>query len=830
MDTSKYFSYSDLTNQFAASLDDITSSTIHSTDIYATGNVNVALLTPNKFVGSDSNDNLQSRYLLGSLDMVTVTDASNNTVLTLPQKISPTSDVSFNHLNVRDVSSNNLYTSGRIITAITPNKIVGTDSSGVLTTKTISGTANQINILDTSGNLVLSTPQDLQTTSNVTFGNITSNGSITNSTLSTNLFIASDASKALVSRTLQGTANQVNINTVGTTTTLSLPQSISTTSDVSFNSLKAGTITGSALTASLLVATDASKSLISRTLQGTANQVLINTAANTTTLSLPQSIATNSDVSFNSINVGTVTSSNNITNYLQSNICYVNGNAELTTGTSYLKIGGLSNQIRLGPGNEMTISRPISGPLTPKTMTLPDLSGLVVLSETNNVYIKPLTNTKMLRVISDGSGNNNIVSSSYDETDFGRLTASNSWTNTNTFNGLTSTGTINYAGSGTGLSLSGAGLLDMSGGLLTIRRSGGYGAIQLAPQTANAEVDLSFWDNGISGASNGTLIGRNIASVGGFSIYNIGPSYNGISFGINTTTGVCNMPTLTASKLIISDSNKNLVSSTINDTDIVTLSGTQTITGNKTMSGTINLSSLTAGQYLALDSSKNITTSAGPTNYLTSNNTWTGTNQFNNTVKMNALTASQYLTLDASKNIVSSGVANGILLTTVGLQTISGLETFTDGIILSNTSEFRSYNFAVWQMTGSNQTISSATSILTWDTVAVANPLGVTIDASNFFHLPTVGMYQVQCNRRITSYTGETDFWISSTLDNGLYGITSVVNGQYYVSITGFIKVNFVPCLIAVKTFNPAVNLVIDNTTVAGANQINIVRVSTLLA
>jgi hypothetical protein len=55
------------------------------------------------------------------------------------------------------------------------------------------------------------------------------------------------------------------------------------------------------LNANQLVRTDASKNLVSATLTGTANQVIVTDNSTNYTLSLPQSIATNSTPTFNDI-------------------------------------------------------------------------------------------------------------------------------------------------------------------------------------------------------------------------------------------------------------------------------------------------------------------------------------------------------------------------------------------------------------------------------------------------------------------------------------------------------------------------------------------------
>lgn len=107
-----------------------------------------------------------------------------------------------------------------------------------------------------------------------------------------------------------GTANQITVTDDGDgTITLSLPQSIAITSSVQFASVLAAAITNSSLTASRIMASDASKALVSVAnlaswVAGTTNQITVaNDGDGTITLSLPQSIATTSLVTFGGLTV-----------------------------------------------------------------------------------------------------------------------------------------------------------------------------------------------------------------------------------------------------------------------------------------------------------------------------------------------------------------------------------------------------------------------------------------------------------------------------------------------------------------------------------------------
>jgi len=106
--------------------------------------------------------------------------------------------------------------------------------------------------------------------------------------------------------TLTGTANQINVTNGGGSITLSTPQSIDTSADVTFDSL-----TLDDLTATRLVASDGSEKLISTDasmwITGSSNQITVTGANGYVTLSTPQSIDTSADVTFDSLTLDDLT-------------------------------------------------------------------------------------------------------------------------------------------------------------------------------------------------------------------------------------------------------------------------------------------------------------------------------------------------------------------------------------------------------------------------------------------------------------------------------------------------------------------------------------------
>ena len=114
----------------------------------------------------------------------------------------------------------------------------------------------------------------------------------------------------------------------------------------------------------------------------------------------------------------------------------------------------------------------------------------------------------------------------------------------------------------------------------------------------------------------------------------------------------------TQSKLLLTDLNKDIVSSSYGQSDLGILGNTQTWSNINTFSNTVKLSSLTPTKLLLIDGSNNITSSSyNITNLpvLSLDNTFTGTtNTFNNAINLPARTPSKILLTDGSKNVVSS--------------------------------------------------------------------------------------------------------------------------------------------------------------------------------
>lgn len=185
-----------------------------------------------------------------------------------------------------------------------------------------------------------------------TSGNVTFSGTITTG-LTASRLVATDGSSTLASVSnlaswIAGTSDQVTVtdDTDGTIT-LSLPQSIATSSSPTFTGL-----TLSGLTATRLVASDGSDVLVSTSLNswvaGTANQITVTDDLDgTITLSTPQDIGTGSSPSFTGLTV---------TGLSASRLVSTNGSDALTSTDISSWIAGTSNQITVTDDADGTVT------------------------------------------------------------------------------------------------------------------------------------------------------------------------------------------------------------------------------------------------------------------------------------------------------------------------------------------------------------------------------------------------------------------------------------------------------------------------------------------
>lgn len=124
--------------------------------------------------------------------------------------------------------------------------------------------------------------------------------------------------------TIQGTASQITVGTVGDVLTLSTPQNIATTSSPTFAGLTVGNTTGSLITTAGVVSTQAltdGQLLIGSTgvapvaasITGTTNRVSVTAGAGSITLSGPQDIDSTASPTFSALTITNNVGANTIT-------------------------------------------------------------------------------------------------------------------------------------------------------------------------------------------------------------------------------------------------------------------------------------------------------------------------------------------------------------------------------------------------------------------------------------------------------------------------------------------------------------------------------------
>jgi hypothetical protein len=145
---------------------------------------------------------------------------------------------------------------------------------------------------------------------------------------------AADLGGAIKARLVEGTG--VHISEAAGDITIAIGQEVETTSSVTF-----AAVTGSNLTASRLMASDASKAMVSADLAdwvtGTVNQIDVTGAAGAITLSLPQDIHTGATPEFAQL-------------FLDGSDAYVDG------GAGYLELGFLGGSIPVAQSGSVALS------------------------------------------------------------------------------------------------------------------------------------------------------------------------------------------------------------------------------------------------------------------------------------------------------------------------------------------------------------------------------------------------------------------------------------------------------------------------------------------
>ena len=243
------------------------------------------------------------------------------------------------------------------------NVLIGNTATSSYVLAAITGTTDQVIVTPGAGIITLSTPQDLATTSSVTFAGLNTvvpiaSGGTGNSGTPTNGQFLIGTGAAYNRAALTGTVNQVIVTNGVGSSTLSLPQSLATTSNPTFTGAtltvplaiaSGGTGTNTAPTnGQLLIGNGAGYTLA--VLVGTTNQINIVTGSGSTTISPPQSVQPAASPTFAALTLGTPLSAGNggtglSTTPANSNLLIGNG-AGFTLNTPT----GTAGQITVGTG------------------------------------------------------------------------------------------------------------------------------------------------------------------------------------------------------------------------------------------------------------------------------------------------------------------------------------------------------------------------------------------------------------------------------------------------------------------------------------------------
>jgi hypothetical protein len=242
------------------------------------------------------------------------------------------------------------WTPFAVISTFTPDAFLYSNSGGAITATaaatngqlligstgnvpvaaTLTGTANEVLVSNGSGTITLSTPQPINTTSSVTFANIT------DSALTPNSFIY-PTTAGLFASTAAATNGQLLI---GSTGNVPVAATLTAGSGISIANA-AGSITISA-----------NGSGVVTSITGTSNEIIASSSTGNVTLSTPQAIATTSSVTF-----ANVTSPGTVQGSLLATTGNIQGPAtgySITTATG-IGSGGAIQLFDATHGNEVAI-------------------------------------------------------------------------------------------------------------------------------------------------------------------------------------------------------------------------------------------------------------------------------------------------------------------------------------------------------------------------------------------------------------------------------------------------------------------------------------------
>lgn len=351
---------------------------------------------------------------------------------------------------------------------------------------------------------------------------------------------------------------------------------------------------------------------------------------------------------------------------------------------------------------------------------------------TPSIRVNNLTGSRI--VLTDAS--DNLISSSFTDTDFARLAANN------TFSGTTNTFS---------------------------------NTVNLSTSTASKILLTDGSKNIISSSYSDT----DFARLAGINVFT----------QPNKFESLLTFSSLTGSKLLQLDQFKNLESSAYDITDVALLTNTpqlassNTFTGTNTFTNTVNLNnaSITINKILVTDSLKNIVTSGfgiSDLPKLNLSNTFTQPNTFSNTVNLSALTASRLLLTDGSKNVISSAYNESQLVLNNLANTFTSTNTFnkilnSDGTDISPAFSFTSSNTSGMLYDSINEVLKFSilgTNVLNLENGFVSAPTNSILATNGSVSTPSYtfsgslsGMYQPLANQVAFTCNGQNVLTLKQT-------------------------------------------------------------------
>lgn len=530
---------------------------------------------------------------------------------------------------------------------------------------TISGTTNRVSVVNGSGTITLTTPQDIGTTSAVTFASMilgaTTNQIRLGTTNTTTISAAAPAASRIYSVPDAGTNTSFvmaagNSTMAGVKTFSSAPNLSSLTGATALYLDASKNIAGATLTNGQILIGSTGAIPVAATITGTTNRITVTNSAGGITLNGPQDLHTGAAPTFAS---ETLTATSNQLIMGAGATITINAAAPAASRVYSIPDAGASTSFVMAAGNST-----IGGVKT--FSSAPNLSGLTAnnllyLDSSKNITGATLTNGQIL-VGSTGSapvattitGTTNRVSVAVGAGSIQLSTPQDLHTGaTPTFASETLTATTNQLTMGTGatITINAAApaasriysipdaLADasfvMSAGNSTV---GGVKTFSSAPNlsslTANTILALDSSKNIVSRAlTNGQiLIGSTGAApvaatlTGTTNQVNVATGAGSITFSLPQSIATTSSPTFasetltaTTNQLVLGTTNTVTISAAAPaasrvitipdvsaDASVVLTEGVQTINGNKVIGGIPNFSALSGGSALCLSTAKNL--------------------------------------------------------------------------------------------------------------------------------------------------------------------------------------------------------------------------------